>query len=151
MKLPHGLFKLINLVMVTVLRSPLHGIFSGSILALRYRGVKSGKTFTVPARYHRAEDGLVLITSDDTRWWPNFLQPAEAEALVQGRWVSARVEAIKGQPDLAGPLMREMWAEHPSDAAYMNVRLKGGEPVAEDFEAALKTAVVVRIQLKDAA
>ncbi len=151
MKLPHALFRLINLVMVTLLRSPLHGFFSKSILALRYRGVKSGRLFTVPARYHRTADGLVLLTSDDTRWWHNFKEVAAAEALIERAWMPVHVQAVRGDPVLAEPIMREMWARHPADAAYMNVRMRDGVPDPADLQRALKTAVVVRIKPGDAA
>ena len=148
MKIPHFLFVLINWVMVTILRSPLHGIFSGSILAMRYTGVKSGRIFTVPARYHRQGEVLHLITSTDTRWWPNFRGGHQAQVLVRGAWLPATIEAVTDVPDTAGPLMREMWQAHPSDAAYMNVKLRNGEPDPDDFARAVKLAVVITIVLR---
>ena len=145
MKIPHFLFRIINAVMVGILRSPLHGIFSGSILAMRYTGVRSGRRLTVPARFHRADDGLLVVTSKDTRWWPNFLEPRNAEVLVGGSWQDVEITAIPDNPNLTGPVMRKMWAAHPSDAAYMNVKLRDGEPDPDDFTRALDVAVLVRI------
>ncbi len=146
MKIPHFLFRIINLVMITTLRSPLHGLFSGSILAMRYTGVKSGSRLTVPARFHRAGDSLQVVTSKDTRWWPNFVEPRAAEALVGGSWQNVQITAIPDNPNLTGPVMRAMWAAHPSDAAYMDVKLRDGEPDPDDFARALDTAVLVRIE-----
>ncbi len=61
------------------------------------------------------------------------------------------VQAVRGDPVLAEPIMREMWSRHPSDAAYMNVRMRDGTPDPEDLQRALKTAVVVRIKPDEAA
>jgi hypothetical protein len=146
MKIPHALFRLINIAMVILLRSPLHSILSKSILAIRYRGVRSGRTVTVPVRYHRRGDDIVVMTSEETSWWPNFLQSTEANVLLGGKWSAAQVQATRSNPNLAGPIMREMWAKHPSDSAYMNVKMRSGEPDPDDFDEALQTAVVITIR-----
>ena len=145
MKIPLALFRLINAAMVLLLRSPLHSIFSNSILAIRYTGVRSGRTLTVPVRYHRRGDDIVVMTSEETKWWPNFLQSAKADVLLGGAWAASQVQAMPNNPSLAGPIMREMWEKHPSDSAYMNVRVRDGVPDPEDFEQALKTAVIITI------
>jgi len=145
MKIPHILFRLINLVMVTLLRSPLHGLFSSSILALRYTGMKSGRVLTVPARYLESSNGPVVITSKDTGWWPNFVQVRQAEALVRGQWIDADVQATPDNPNLTGPAMRELWAKHPADAAYLNVKMRGAEPDPDDFAKALDVAVLITV------
>ena len=145
MKIPHFLFRLINLAMVTLLRSPLHGIFSSSILAIRYTGIKSERIITVPARYLVRDDDISVVTSEETRWWPNFLEATQTDVLLQGHWVSSRVQASADKPDVAGSLMREIWAKHPMDAAYMNVKMRNGAPDPDDFARALKTAVILTI------
>jgi hypothetical protein len=145
MKIPHVLFQLINLVMIALLRSPLHGLFSSSILALRYTGVKSGRSVTVPARYYEGIDGLVVITSKDTAWWPNFVGGRQAKALVQGKWIDADVQATLDNPNLTGPAMRELWARHPGDAAYLNVKMHNGQPDPDDFAKALDSAVLISV------
>ena len=145
MRIPHALFHLINVAMVVLLRSPLHSLFSSSILAIRYTGVRSGRTLTVPARYHRSGDDIVLVTSEESKWWPNFIQSSEANVLLEGAWVASLVHAIPNNPNLAGPIMREIWAKHPSDSAYMNVRMRNGVPDPEDIEQALKTVIVITI------
>ena len=130
-----------------LLRSPLHSVCSNSILAIRYTGIKSGRTLVVPARYLRSSDALVLLTSRETRWWPNFLEAAAAEVLLVGRWNVCQVQATIDRPSLVGPIMREMWAKHPADAAYMNVKVHQGELDADDFAKALVKAVLIDIKL----
>ena len=145
MKIPHFLFRIINVVVVTTLRSPLHTIFSGSILAICYVGIKSGRRRSVPMRYLSEAADVLAVTSKDTAWWPNFLSAAPVEVLLRGQCVEARVQAIADRPDLVAPVMREMWARHPADASYMHVKIQGGEPDPEDFARALATAVLIRI------
>lgn len=147
MKIPHVVFRVINQIVLVILRSPFHQVISTSILVIRYTGVKSGRTLIVPARYLRQGDELVSLTSRDTKWWPNFLANAAAEVLLGGRWAACQVQATIDNADLAGPLMREMWTKHPSDAAYMNVKANHGELDADDFARALDTAVVIRVTL----
>jgi hypothetical protein len=144
-KIPHRLFVLINQVLVLLLRSPLHGVCSNSILAIRYSGIKSGRVLTVPARYLPEDERLVVLTSRQTKWWPNFIHSTEADVLLAGRWVACEVQATVDRPDLVDPLMREMWARHPADAAYMDVKIQGGEFDTEDFAKARETAVLITI------
>jgi hypothetical protein len=146
MKIPHFLFRLINKVMVLLLGSPLHRLFSESILAIRYTGVKSGRTLTVPVRYHRNGDDIVILTSKETAWWPNFRPTADADVLLQCKWARSQIQVTLDNPNLAGPIMLEMWSHHPSDASYMNVTMRNGEPDPADFARALETAVVVTIR-----
>jgi len=47
-----------NPIMMWVLRSPLHGMLSGSTMIITYTGRKSGQTFSTPVNYVR--DGNVL-------------------------------------------------------------------------------------------
>ena len=145
MKIPHFLFWGINAVVVTVLRTPLHRILSGSILALRYVGIRSGRRRTVPMRFLSKDTGLVAVTSQDTGWWPNFLTASPAEVLLRGQWAEVRVQAFADRPDLVGAVMQEMWAKHPADAAYMKVTMRSGEPDPQDYARALATAVLIRI------
>ena len=148
MKIPHSLFRLINMVMVLILRSPLHRLFSNSVLAIRYTGRQSGRRLTVPARYLVDGSAVRVVTSRDTRWWPNFRTPTDAQVLLAGRWVPASVQATTDSPATAQPILRQMWAAHPSDAAYMDVKLEQGEPDPDDFRRALEAAVIITITMR---
>jgi hypothetical protein len=50
------IYKTLNPVMTALLRSPLHGIASGSIALLHFRGRKSGREFVTPLSYTREND-----------------------------------------------------------------------------------------------
>ncbi len=147
MKIPHAFFRLLNSIVVLLLRSPLHALVSGSILALRYQGQKSGREITVPARYLQNDGEILVVTSNDGAWWHNFRQTRTADVLLRGVWQRANVSAEADDPAAAGPVMRALWAAHPADAAYLDVRMHDGKPDEQDFEAALERVVLIRIKL----
>ena len=77
-------------VVRALLRSPLHGLLSGSVLLVTYRGRRSGRAFTVPVQYVRDEDAFVVTVGAPgvKQWWRNFTGPRPAELLVRRRPVA---------------------------------------------------------------
>jgi hypothetical protein len=145
MKLPHAIFGILNKVMLLILRSPLHGLFSGSVLAIGYTGVRSGRQIWVPVRYLRRDDEWLVVTGKANRWWPNFKDGLDVRVLVGGVEQDARGRITVDQPDIVGDAMRALWAVHPSDAAYMDVKMRGGVPDEDDFARAVTDGVVVHL------
>ena len=45
---PMWMFKVMNPIMKGLLRSPLHGLMSGSLMLITYAGRKTGKPYTIP-------------------------------------------------------------------------------------------------------
>lgn len=68
---PLWLFRALNPLMRTLLRSPLHGLVSGMLMLLSYTGRKSGKTFTIPIGYF-AWDTDEVMAFTTARWWTNL-------------------------------------------------------------------------------
>lgn len=69
--------KTLNPMMRATLRSPFHGIASGTLGILHYEGRRSGRPYEVPLSYVRDVDdqgrGRVrFLSSHNTRWWFNF-------------------------------------------------------------------------------
>lgn len=84
-----------NPIVAWLLRSPLHGVMSGSTLLLTYMGRKSGKTFTFPVSYRREGQTLWLITRNDKPWIKNIpLAGLPVKAQVQGQEWPARAEIV---------------------------------------------------------
>lgn len=144
MKVPEPLFLIINPVMKFILRSPLHGIFSGSIMLITFTGRKSGRQFTTPVRYTRHGENIRCYTITENKWWRNLVDGAEVTLRVAGR--ERRYSATAIVDDY--PLVRERLAEYlgiyPQDAAYHEVKVAAdGSLVAEDLDRAAGHAVVV--------
>jgi hypothetical protein len=66
---------LVNPVVRTLLRSPAHGVLSGSVLLLAYTGRRSGVNRELPAMYAELGDSFVVVAGqpDTKTWWRNFV------------------------------------------------------------------------------
>ncbi len=57
------LYRVLNVGVGLLLRSPLHGLAGGRIMLLAVTGRRSGRPFTVPVSYLRHEGGFLSFTS----------------------------------------------------------------------------------------
>lgn len=77
--------RVVNPVVLWILRSPVHRVVSGWVTALTYEGRRSGRTFTTPVLYRRDGDRIVLLTpAEGTNWWKNFREGHPLGLLVRG-------------------------------------------------------------------
>ena len=71
--LERGLYRLLNVGVGLLLRSPLHGLVSGRIMLLTVTGRRSGRSFTVPVSYLRYGENILSFTSGEwSAWWKNL-------------------------------------------------------------------------------
>ena len=83
-----------NPLVKRLLDSRLAGPMGRQLLLLRYRGRKSGRTFTTPVGYVRDGERIVIVTSPAYRWWPNFVGGARADLRLPEGWRRATVEVV---------------------------------------------------------
>jgi hypothetical protein len=92
-------------------------VLSGSTDVIRYRGRRSGRTYTTPTQYARRGDELIILVGrpDSKSWWKNFRENREIEILVKGRWLPMVGQAVVGsaEPQLAAPLVDAYLAALP--------------------------------------
>lgn len=95
--MPTSLLRLVNPVVVALLRSPAHRLLSRHLLVLSYEGRRSGRTFSLPVQYSRADGAVVVVPGwyERKRWWRNFLDGRSARLLLRGRWVPAHGTVIR--------------------------------------------------------
>lgn len=147
MKLPEWMFIIINPVMRTLLRSPLHGILSDSIMVVTFTGRKSGRVFSTPVRYVKTDNGVRAYSNDETQWWRNLRNGAEAKLLIRGNEQIFTTQVIENNPELIRDSLVHYFSVYPEDAAYHDVRLeRDGTPVMEDLDRAARHAVVIEAQ-----
>jgi hypothetical protein len=92
---PPWLFKnIINPSMKAILRSPLHGLLSGGLAILSFRGRKSGKQFSTPVAYHRLDEKSILVMTRSP-WWKNLRNGESVKLRLQGRDYQAHPEVIE--------------------------------------------------------
>ncbi|MGI9327466.1 MAG: nitroreductase/quinone reductase family protein [Pseudomonadales bacterium] len=155
MKIPEFLFALINPIVRTLLNSPAHGFLSGSIVALYFRGRKSGRALCTPVRYLREGDTLTVVTGADTQWWPNFIETQRIDVQLAGRRKAAQATAYRAPDPMVRAGLSNLLRAHPADAAYLEIHHDKGSGAidglweADSYENALATAVVVVIELAD--
>lgn len=84
---------LVNPVMRRILTSRFHTRVSDRVLLLRYRGRRSGQTYSTPAGYRRIDGRLALLTNGS--WRHNFRGGHDAEVVLQGEPRAVRGELLE--------------------------------------------------------
>ena len=125
MKAPEWMYSIINPVMCAILRSPLHGLFSNSIMIIGFRGRKSGKGYATPVRYVRMGDTIRCYSSADTLWWRNLRGGAEVTLRVAGKDGRYFATVTENDPDALSTALSHYFSIYPQDAAYHEVKMRG--------------------------
>lgn len=81
-----------------LLRSPFHGLLSGSTDLIRYKGRRFGREITTPTQYANCgDDVLILVGRPETKtWWCNFRSERDLDVLVRGQWSPMTALAVVG-------------------------------------------------------
>ena len=138
--------RLYNPLVVRLLRSPLHGAMSKSILLLTCTGRKSGRTYTTPVNYVRDGDALLAVGSREHSWWKNLRGGAAVTARVRGRDFEGEGEVFEGKAAEGGLLT--VLRTVPAFQRYWKVELYAdGRPKdPEALARAVRENVVVRVK-----
>lgn len=151
MKIPEPLFAIINPVMKTLLRSPLHFIFSGSIMLIGFRGLKTGRQYSTPVRYMREGEVIRCSTEKKNLWWRNLAKGAEITLRIKGQDLRFRAIPIVEDPEKTVAYLERFLQAFPEDAAYMDVHLDANKiPVQADLlNAAAKTVLIEAVPVRE--
>jgi deazaflavin-dependent oxidoreductase (nitroreductase family) len=136
----------VNQAMKLVLRSPMHGMVSKSILLITFTGRKSGKAYTTPVSYSQHGDQVYVFTHAD--WWKNLRGGPRVTLRIRGREFQGLAEPVtEDKQAVAAGLMAHL-RKVPSDARFYGVTFdEHGNPRAEEVEKAAQTVVMIRIRL----
>lgn len=79
-----------------LLRSPLHGLLSGSLLLVTYTGRKSGRTFTIPVMYADDAEGVLVYVGGSAAkvWWRSLRGGAPVAVRLRGRDLRGTATAV---------------------------------------------------------
>lgn len=138
-----------NTVMAWLLRSPLHGLISGSVVLVTVTGRKSGKTYTLPVNYVREGDVLHTTSYRSRTWWRNLRGGQPAALVLQGREVSAVGEVAETQEDVETALATLLRLA-PQSRRFLKVSVDPatGAPNPAELARAAQDRVVVRWRLE---
>jgi deazaflavin-dependent oxidoreductase (nitroreductase family) len=136
-----------NDLVVWLLRSPLHGLVSKSILLIGVKGRKSGKTISVPVNYIRDGNTLWVTSQRPRKWWRNLTDGAAVNVRLAGRDLKGMGRAITDVAEVGDGLL-SYFRLAPRYAKYFSVKIDAaGQPDAQDCIRAARERVLVRIDL----
>jgi deazaflavin-dependent oxidoreductase (nitroreductase family) len=129
-----------------VLRSPLHGMVSKSILLITFTGRTSGKSYTTPVSYSQSGDQVTIFTHAE--WWKNLRGGASVTIRIRGQELQGLAEPVaEDKPAIAAALADHL-RKVPSDATFYHVTFDDHKnPNADEVERAAQTVVMIRIRL----
>ena len=129
-----------------VLRSPVHGMVSKTILLITFTGRKSGKTYTTPVDYSQDGDQVTIFTHAD--WWKNLRGEAPVTLRIRGRELQGLAQPVAEDKQAIAAGLAAHLRKVPGDARYYGVTFDDhGNPNAEEVEQAAQTVVMIPIRL----
>jgi len=136
----------VNKTMKLVLRSPVHGVVSKSILLITFTGRKSGKTYTTPVDYSQDRDQVTIFTH--AAWWKNLRGGSPVTLRIRGQELQGLPEPVAEDKQAVAAGLMEHLRKVPSDARYYGVTFDNHKnPRAGEVEKAAQTVVMIRVRL----
>lgn len=144
--------KIANPLVSLILRSPLHGMLSASLLLLTYHGRKSGKEYSLPVQYAQFDHTLVIVPGNPHQktWWRNLSGGYPVEITLRGQSLSAKAYLQQGEAeaDTVTELLQHYLQRFPAAARLHNVRQdQAGSFDVEDLRRAALNTILVRVDL----
>jgi hypothetical protein len=143
------LYRVANPVVKVLLRSPLHGIASGNITLLHFRGRKSGREFVTPLSYVRENGTVCLMSAHETRWWMNLRDEGTPVSLEIARETyTGKARLWDGDSDELRERVRRYLCALPRDAKVYGIKLdENRRPVEASLAKAAPELVFVEVEL----
>ena len=137
---------IVNETMKFILRSPMHGMVSKSVLLISFTGRKSGKTYTTPVSYSQTGDQVRIFTHAD--WWKNLRSGAPVTLRLRGRELNGLAEPVAADKQTVAAGLAAHLRRVPSDAKYYGVTFdEAGSPKADEVAEAVRSVVMICVQL----
>lgn len=90
--MPKAFYRVANPAMTALLRLPLHGLLSHSLMLLIYEGRKSRKRYIIPVGYVE-RDGRVYVFTHSA-WYKNFIGGAPVALRLRGELVRGTATVV---------------------------------------------------------
>jgi deazaflavin-dependent oxidoreductase (nitroreductase family) len=135
-----------NSFMAFMLRSPLHGVMSGSTMLVTVTGRKTGKAITTPVNYYQEGDTLWVISNRERTWWRNLKGGAALKLRLRGQEVNGFGEVLLDEPAVAAQI-GEYVRHLPISARSLGVHMQDGQPDPADLARLAQARVMIRIKL----
>ena len=136
----------LNKVIVYLLKSPLHGLMSSSIMLLTFTGRESGRVYTIPVNYVQGEDAILSISQKDRTWWQNLGAGEAVSLVVRGEKRKAASYVVDDVTAVQAALQAVIH-KSPRNAHYYQIRqFSDGEYDQDDILRAAEKAILVKFK-----
>ena len=140
------IFRLLNPVMMTVLKSPLHSVVSNQIMIISFTGRKTGRSYSTPVSYCQENANVICFTH--ARWWKNLVGGAEVRLLIRGReHIGTAIPILDDQgKKIVG--LGKLLSAVPTDARFYDVAIdQQGNLDQSDLAWAVDNATMIEVHL----
>ena len=136
----------INRLMSGVLRSPLHGIASRSVMLITFSGRKSGKIYTTPISYLR--EGDMVTAFSHARWTKNLAGGAPVTLNIKNKEYHGQGDIVADDKEAVARELQRFLKVVRSDARFYQVNFdEDGTPNWEDVQRAAQNSTMLKIQI----
>ena len=145
--------KIINPLVMLILRSPLHALLSAAVLLITCSGRKTGRTYCLPVQYAQEGNSIYIVPGmpEKKTWWRNLKEDSPVQLSLRGRDVAGTGRLLRPDTDSAeiltgfGAYLRRF----PSLIKYHHIRTEtDGSFNTEDLRRAAMLAVVLRVEMQ---
>ena len=144
--------KIANPFVRLILRSPLHGMMSDTLLLITYRGRKSGRKYSLPVQYVQDGNQIYIVPGapEQKIWWRNLKDGAAVQIVLRGKTLNGNGILLK-QDANAETIVKGSCLylkRFPALAKYYNVRFEAdGTFKLGDVRQAAASVVMIRVEL----
>jgi hypothetical protein len=142
------IYKVLNPIVKTILKSPLHSIMSGDIVLLKFTGRKSGRELSTPVSYRVVDDSIHCFTDKVNQWWRNLDNVDSIELVLKGKALTGKPTVVSNDNEVITKAFGDFLTALPRSASFSDVRLdKDKIPNQDDVTRAAKDLVFIEIKL----
>jgi deazaflavin-dependent oxidoreductase (nitroreductase family) len=144
--------KFVNPMVRLILRSPLHGLMSGSLLIISCCGRKTGREYSLPVQYAQAGNIIYIVPGmpGQKTWWRNLIEAAPVKLTLRGKRLEGNAVVLKPEAE-ADEIMAGFdlfLRRFPAMAKTIGIRRTAdGSFSAEELRLAGMKAVIIRVEL----
>ena len=145
--------KILNPLVILILRSPLHALMSTSLLLITCCGRKTGKTYTLPVQYAQAGNSIYIVPGmpEKKTWWRNLKEDSTVQLTLRGRNLPGNSHLLRPDTD-SSEILKGFGAyiqRFPALVKVHRIRTEnGGNLNLEDLSRAAMQAVILRVELQ---
>ena len=140
-----NMWRIINPLVVSIARSPIHLLISTQVLVTQFDGRKSGRKFRVPVSFHQDDKTFTCVTLRSNLWWKNLIGLETTNVWLKGKLTNVQLELEYKDDDLVKSNLRHLVSGNAVDAFFAKVKLnKDGSPEEQSLDDAAKLHAVLK-------